>query len=265
MLEIIKEHKGFWKTIVKLAKVDLVKTYRGSALGWSWAIIKPVVTILVFWFTFRIGLRAPRAIEGYPYFLWLIVGLVPWFYMSEMITQGTEAIRGYKHLVTKMTFPVSTIPTFVSMSKLFVNLCLLLIVILLFILFGFRPDIYYLQLPIYIVMSVIFFTSWSLFAAPIGAISKDFSNFIKSFITAVFWLSGVMWDTTGVDNRWARIYFRLNPVTFLTQGFRDVFIYKRWFFDRTEDLIVFCIVGVIMIILAVIFYKKLREDIPDVL
>ena len=54
---IIKDHITYRKQIFKLAKADLVKTYRGSALGWAWALIKPVVTIFVFWFAFSFGLR----------------------------------------------------------------------------------------------------------------------------------------------------------------------------------------------------------------
>ena len=112
--EIIKDHITYLQQIFKLAKADLVKTYRGAALGWSWAIIKPAVTIFVYWFAFSIGLRMGGDVDGYPYFLWLISGLLPWFYMSEMITSGTDTIRKYSYLVTKMKFPVSTIPTFVS-------------------------------------------------------------------------------------------------------------------------------------------------------
>ena len=55
---IISEHITYRKQIFKLAKADLVKTYRGSALGWAWALIKPVVTIFVFWFAFSYGLRS---------------------------------------------------------------------------------------------------------------------------------------------------------------------------------------------------------------
>ena len=82
--EIIRDHIQYRKQIFKLAKSDLIKTYRGSALGWSWAIIKPVVTIFVYWFAFSIGLRAGKDINGYPFFLWLIAGIVPWFYMGEI-------------------------------------------------------------------------------------------------------------------------------------------------------------------------------------
>ena len=49
---ILNEHLTYRKQVIKLAKSDLIKTYRGSALGWAWAIIKPVVTIFVFWFSF---------------------------------------------------------------------------------------------------------------------------------------------------------------------------------------------------------------------
>lgn len=264
MIKILQEHKGFWKTIFKLAKVDLIKTYRGSALGWAWAIIKPTVTIAVYWVTFSIGLRAPRVIEGYQYFIWLIVGIVPWFYMSEMITQGTEAIRGYKHLVTKMNFPVSTIPTFVSLSKLFVSLCMIGITILIYTLFGYPLDIYILQLPFYILCMFLFFTGWSLFASPLAAMSKDFSNLVKSFTTGIFWLSAIIWDPSNVSNKYFKWFLKINPITYVVQGFRDTFIYKEWFFEKKETL-VFAVVLVVMWTLGTIIYNKLRKDIPDVL
>ena len=68
LLKIIKEHIEYRKQIIKLAKADLVKTYRGSALGWSWSVIKPTVTIFVYWFAFAIGLRASSTVSGFPFF-----------------------------------------------------------------------------------------------------------------------------------------------------------------------------------------------------
>ena len=117
LVQIIKEHISYKNQIFKLAKADLIKTYRGAALGWMWAIIKPAVTIFVYWFAFTIGLRTGTEVNGFPYFLWIIAGVVPWFYISEMITGGTECIRKYSYLVTKMKFPVATIPTFINISK----------------------------------------------------------------------------------------------------------------------------------------------------
>ena len=265
LIKILKEHVEYRQQIFKLAKADLIKTYRGAALGWSWAIIKPAVTIFVYWFAFSIGLRAGRDVSGYPFFLWLIAGTIPWFYMSDMLTAGTDSIRKYSYLVTKMKFPVSTIPTFVSISKLAVNLILILIMIVLFALFGFFPDIYYLQLIFYIFIGFIFWTIWALFASLLAAISKDFANLVKSFVTAVFWLSGILWNAETITVPWIKKLLMLNPVTYLINGYRNCLINKIWFWEQPKRLMYFCIITLILLVLALWAYKKVRKEIPDVL
>lgn len=265
LIQIVKEHISYKNQIFKLAKADLVKTYRGAALGWMWAIIKPAVTIFVYWFAFTIGLRAGKAVNGFPYFLWIIAGVVPWFYISEMITGGTDCIRKYSYLVTKMKFPVATIPTFINISKFAIHLMLIAIVIIIFMFFGYMPDVYLLQLPIYMLLAFVFLNCWGLFSSLLGVISKDYSNLVKSFITALFWLSGIMWNPETIGNETIRKLLNLNPVTFLVNGFRNCFINKVWFWEQPKRLIYFLIITVILLVLAIATYKKLRKDIPDVL
>lgn len=265
LFKIIKEHIEYRNQIGKLAKADLVKTYRGAALGWTWAIIKPAVTIFVYWFAFAIGLRASSEVNGFPYFLWLISGVIPWFYMNEMITGGTDCIRRYGYLVTKMKFPVSTIPTFVNISKFMIHLMLIYITIIIFRLFGYVPDIYLLQLPFYMLLTFIFFNIWGLFSAPLAAISKDYANLVKAFITAIFWLSGILWNPDTVKSTVIKKILRINPITYLINGYRNCFINKIWFWQQPKRLLYFAIITVIMLILAIRIYKKLRKDIPDVL
>lgn len=265
LIDIIKEHIEYRQQIFKLAKADILKTYRGAALGWSWAIIKPTVTIFVYWFAFAIGMRSGKPVNGFPYFLWLISGLIPWFYMGDMISQGTDAIRKYSYLVTKMKFPVSTIPTFFSISKLIINLLLIVVMMLIFTFMGYPPDMYWLQLPIYIICMFAFFTVWGLFSALLGAISKDFANLIKSFVTAVFWLSGILWNPETIKIVWLKKILMLNPVTFLTNGFRNCFINKVWFFEQPKRLVYFVIVLILMVLLSLWAYRKLKKEIPDVL
>ena len=264
-IEILKDHIQYKQQIFKLAKADIVKTYRGAALGWAWAIIKPAVTIFVYWFAFQIGIRSGKPVEGYPFFLWLIAGLIPWFYINDMLTQGTESIRRYSYLVTKMKFPISTIPTFVSISKLMVNLFLIVVMILIFVFMGYSPDIYIIQLPIYIMLSFIFFTVFSLFASLLACMSKDFSNLIKSLVTAVFWLSGIVWNVNTIDIPWLKTLLKINPVTYLVEGFRNCFIHKTWIWESPKTLLCFLAILLIMTMLSVIIYKKLRKEIPDVL
>lgn len=101
----LKEHKDNIPQVAKLAVADLKKTYTGAALGWAWAVIKPIVTIFVYWFAIEIGLRKGGNVGGVPYILWLIAGMVPWFYISETLTGGADCIRRYSYLVTKMRYP----------------------------------------------------------------------------------------------------------------------------------------------------------------
>lgn len=264
-IDIIKDHIQYKQQIFKLAKADLIKTYRGAALGWAWAIIKPAVTIFVYWFAFQIGLKAGKNVDGYPFFLWLIAGVVPWFYMNDMLVQGTESIRKYSYLVTKMKFPISTIPTFVSISKLMVNLVLTVIMILIFAFMGYSPDIYLIQLPIYILLSFLLFTVFSLLASLLACMSKDFSNLVKSLVTAVFWLSGIVWNINTIDTPWLKTFLKINPVTYLVEGYRNCFIHKTWIWESPKTLLCFLVILFVLTVLAVVIYKKLRKEIPDVL
>lgn len=263
--EIFKEHWEYRKQLLKLAKSDIIKTYKGAALGWAWAVIRPAITIFVFWFAFTIGLRSGKPVEGYPFFLWLIAGMIPWFYMRDMLTGGARSLRKYSYLITKIKYPICTIPTFVSTSMFIVHMGLLLLVMIIFIGFGYMPDIYYLQLPLYMIMMFLFWTAWGLLAGVLSAMSKDFLNLVRSMSTALFWLSGIIYDANKVDHTWIKDILLFNPVTLIANGYRNCFIYKRWFWENPQELVNFVIVYAVMLLLAVWAYKKLRKDIPDVL
>lgn len=262
---IINEHKSYSKQLFNLAKSDLIKTYRGAALGWAWAIIKPMITLFVFWFAFTVGLRAGKPIEGYPYFLWLVAGFLPWFYMQELITGGANCIRKYKSLVTKMKFPISIIPTYYNLSHLYVHLALFGITIILFFCFGYAPDLYLLQIPIYMLFMFAFFTVWALLSGMLSALSKDFFNLVKACSSAIFWMSGIIYDVNSIPSPVIRVILKFNPVTVIANGYRYTFIYKKWFFEDKVELLCYFITLLVFSIFALWAFKKLRKEIPDVL
>ena len=234
-------------------------------LGMGWAIIRPAILIFVFWFAFSVGLRKGGDVEGYPFFLWLIAGMIPWFYMRDMITGGAGSIRRYKYLVTKIKFPVSTIPTFVSMGSLATHAGLVVLMIGIFLLFGYRPTIYYLQIPLYMILMFLFFTAWGLFSGVLSSISRDFLNLVKSLTQALFWMSGILYDANGIGQQWIRNILLFNPVTIVVNGYRNALIYQKWFWEDWQQLVNFAIVYAVMLLLAVWVYRKLKKDIPDVL
>ena len=83
--------------IFQLAKNDFKKKYAGSYLGIVWAFVQPVVTVMVYWFVFgMIRSSSPRPV---PFVLWLIAGLIPWFFFQDGLINGTNALLEYNYLV----------------------------------------------------------------------------------------------------------------------------------------------------------------------
>ena len=137
--------------------------------------------------------------------------------------------------------------------------------ILIFVFMGYAPDIYVIQLPIYILLSFLMFTVFALLASILACMSKDFSNLIKSLVTAVFWLSGIVWNVNTIDIPWLKVLLKINPVTYIVEGFRNCFIHKVWIWESPKTLICFLAILIVLTVLAVVLYKKLRKEIPDVL
>lgn len=265
LIEIIKDHVQYRHQVWQMAKKDLMKIYKGTALGAVWVVLRPMIMLSVYWFAFSYGLRSGKPVEGYPYFLWLMAGMIPWFYMRSMIGGGAGSLRKYRFLITKIKFPLSTIPTFVNISAFCVHIALVCLMVVLYIVFGYMPDWYYLQIPLYMMMAFVFFNFWALFSSFIAAMSKDFLNFIRSITMAFLWISGIFYDVNKMGGRLLKDIMLFNPITIVVNGFRNSLIYKEWFWENPIEMRNYIIVTTIMLILAVWVYKKLRKEVPDVL
>ena len=265
MKEYFKEQFSNIQKILYLSKIDLVRTYRGATLGWFWAIFKPSFAIFVYYFTFIIGLKVSKDIFGYPYFLWLTVGIVPWFFIRDILQQGVESILKYHYLVTKVKFPVSIIPTFSTLSNFIIHIILLILVFMCFLISKTKLSFYILQLPIYTILMFIFFNFLNLLLSSLSAISRDFCSFIKSFTTAIFWLSGIIYDIENIDIPILKKLFYFNPITFIVNGYRNCFIKHIWIWEQPIQFIIFAVMTIILILISTWIYKKVKKDIPDLL
>jgi teichoic acid transport system permease protein len=265
MKPIILENLKFLKQTFKLSINDLIKTYKGSALGPIWALVKPSFLIFVYWFTFEFGLRKSGNVSGQPFVLWLIMGNLPWVYMSDAISGGAASIRAKKHFVTKMPFPVSTIMTFVNLSKLYVHIALLGIGCIILLANGYSINIYWLQLLYYMPMMFLYFTVLSWITAPLSAISKDFLNLVKSLITGLFWVSGIIWDANSMKPGPLQAIVLMNPINYFVSGYRNTFLFKRWFFQTSFETSAFLILLIATMTIGGKIYSKLRKEISDVL
>ncbi|MEG1732497.1 MAG: ABC transporter permease, partial [Longicatena sp.] len=137
---LIKEVFQNRKLVFKLAKNDFKTRFVGSYLGIIWAFIQPVVTVLVYLFVFQVGLRSGD-VGDFPFVLWLIAGLVPWFFFQEALSSGTNALIEYQYLVKKIVFKISTLPVVKVLSALFVHLFFILFTLVLYSFYGYFPDL----------------------------------------------------------------------------------------------------------------------------
>lgn len=269
MREILSENKGFIKQILKLSKSELIKTYKGAALGPAWAIIKPVFTIFVYWFGFAVGLRGNRPIEyngvSVDYFYFLMVGIIPWFFMSDCILGGAGCYRKNRQFITKMRFPVSTISTYTVLSYLYTHCILVVVMYAILLISGQGPSIYNLQFFIYMPLMFIFFWLLTYITAPLSVISTDFLNLLRAIMTGLLWFSGILYDPHGFDNTIIRRIINATPITFFANGYRNTFLFNKPFFETRYEIFCFFCWLVLVAVLGAHTYKKLRKTLPDVL
>lgn len=289
MFQIAKEHKGFGKQIFLLAKNELIKKYKGAVIGPFWAVVKPLFTLFVYWFAFEIGLRTGKGVhvtlqDGtdlgiYSRFLFMLVGFIPWFFMQDSILQGSRSILLNRQFVTKVSFPVSTIMTYTHVARLYVHLFLsaLMYVFLCFVggtvtmpgaeavTGGITPSIYNLQYFFYTPLMFVFFLALTWSTAPMAAFSRDFENMIISVMSGVFWLTGIVYDTYSLKPDILRKIMMLNPMTFFANGYRNTFLYHRWFWEYPTEFLIFVAEFAVIIALGIFNYNRLRKKLPDVL
>ena len=106
MSDIIK----YSNLTISLAKSDFKKRFVGSYFGIIWMFVQPLATVLVYTLIFQVGFRATPPVKDIPYVLWLIPGIIPWFYFQDSVIQGTNVLYEYNFLVKKLVFDVSMLP-----------------------------------------------------------------------------------------------------------------------------------------------------------
>lgn len=264
--EILKEQWQWRKQILSLGLFDLKKTSAGAVLGPLWFFAKPAVYILVFWFALGVGLKsADQTGSDVPYVLWLVGGLIPWFYIQDMIGQGVNVFSRYSYLVTKIKFPLAGIPTIYSISNFVIQIGLVVALLAIHFICGQPLDLYLLQLPVAMVLMFVFFDMFSLMTSLLSAISKDFMNLLKTLSTPLFWLSGIIFNVFNLGIPAIELILMFNPITFIVTMYRCAVYDKMWIWDKPEAIIGFVIVFVVTAIATAIIYRRTREEVADVL
>ena len=260
LIDIIKKRK----LILSLAINDFKKRYTNSYLGLFWSFIQPLINIGVFWFVFSVGFRASNIEEGIPFILWLVCGLIPWYYFSEVLAVGSNVLYEYSYMLRQMVFRPSILPFIKILSSLITHLFFIFIIIIITIAYKLPFSIYYLQVFYYMFCMFYLLTGLVWLFSSLKVFLPDIGEIIGVILQLGMWVTPIMWNVKMIP---AKFYWliKLNPMFYIVNGYRDTFIYKIWFWERYKWTLEYLIISSILFVTGAFIFRKLKPHFNDVL
>lgn len=264
---IIDIMKNF-SMIISLAKSDFKKRFTGSYFGLLWMFISPLATILVYTLIFQVGFKAMSPVEGYPYVMWLIPGIIPWFFFQDALIQGTNVLYEYNFLVKKVVFNVNMLPNVKIVSVFFAHICFVIMMFIVFIIAKIQLTIniifiiYYSFATFVLSLGVVYFTS------SVNVFFKDMTQIVSIFLQFGIWMCPIMYDEGLFKERLPIVctLLKLNPFYYIVSGYRmsmlQMNLDKNLFIKET---MYFWAVTIIIFFIGSSIYNKLRPHFADIL
>lgn len=274
MKKLAKAVKGFFHFISdfwanryvfgQLVKRDFMNKYLGSYLGLPWAFIQPLMYILVIWFAFTFGLRAGRIGKDIPFILWFVAAMIPWNFISECIGASTYSIGEYRFLIKNITFRASIIPFIKIVTALVIHVFFIVFLMLFACLHGYMPSIYWFQVLYYVFATVCLLAGISWLTSSLMVFVKDVGKLVQVALQIFFWATPILWPHTMLPKKYAFLT-KLNPLFYITEGYRETFIHKVWFFEHIELTLFYWGITVFFFLFGAFVFNKLKPHFADVL
>ena len=256
-LDIYRDRSMFWE----LVKNDFQAKFAGSYLGVFWAFVQPVITIVLYWFVFQVGMRSGN-VSNHPFILFLMAGLIPWFYFSEAWNSASNCLAEYSYLVKKVVFNVGMLPVLKVASSLFVHVFFSFVLVVVCAVYGYGVDLYLLQLLYYIPCMAFLVLGISYITASCTVFFKDMTQIVNIMLTIGIWLTPIMWVPVSPT---LQKVLRLNPMYYIVDGFRDALLEKAWFWNKPVWSIYFWAFSILVYIIGVKMFNRLKVHFSDVL
>ena len=201
-----------------LAWRDISVQYKQTIIGAAWAVIRPALTMAIF--TVIFGRVANLPTEGsVPYPLLVMGGMLPWFLISTILTNGSGSLTQNSNLISKVYFPRLIVPVASSMVALVDFVLSLGLLFVMMVWFRFWPDWHLLLLPVFVVMALLAALGPALIMAALNVSYRDFRFIIPFAVQFGLYLSPVGFSSAVVPEQW-RLLYALNPVVGVIDGFR---------------------------------------------
>ena len=241
---------------------DLKVRYKQTILGVAWAVIQPVMTMVVFSIFFGGLAKVPS--DGIPYPLFSIAGLLPWQLFENSIRNASKSLVSNRNMITKIYFPRIILPMSSVLACLVDFFVALPILIVMMIVYGYHVNLYILLIPYYILLTLITSFGVSLWFSALDVMYRDV-GYIVPFVCQIWmYLTPIAYGSSMItDPKWNFVY-NLNPMVGVVNGFRGAFlgIYTDM---PIQSMIFSLLISLIILVGGLYFFRHMEKQFADLI
>lgn len=225
VLEAGRTEKNYWSDLwhyrelfAILAWRDVSVRYKQTVIGIAWALLRPLLTMVVF--TIIFGRLAKLPSDGAaPYPVMVFAGMLPWFLFSSILSDASSSLIGNANLISKVYFPRLVIPASAAVVALVDFLINFAMLALIMVFYGFLPGWRIVFLPAFIALAVLASLGPALWITALNVKYRDFRYIVPFIVQFGLYVSPVGFSSSAVPESW-RFLYSLNPVVGAIDGFR---------------------------------------------
>jgi lipopolysaccharide transport system permease protein len=238
---------------------DIKVLYAQTVLGFSWALLNPLIQILIF--TVIFGRVAKIETDGIPYLLFSTVAIVPWTYMSNAMSAGAGSLVSGQGMLGKIYFPRIIFPVTPILAKLVDFAISLLLIVAVMFYYGIYPTTNMLLLPLFLLMMVAVPLGISLWLSALAIRYRDVKFAMPFVIRMLIYSAPIVYTASAIPEKWRFIY-SFNPIVGVIEGFRSSLLGTDipWMFIWPG--IITC---VILVIGGLLYFHRMEKVFVDVI
>ncbi len=234
--------------------------YKQAAIGIGWAILQPVIAMLIFTAIFGYFARIPS--DGVPYAVFAFTAILPWTYFSEAFRRGGTGLVDDADLIRKIYFPRLIIPLAMVVAPLVDFLLSFVVLLVLLAWYGIMPTANIVFLPFFLLVAMVLALAVALWLGPINVRFRDIKHTLPFLIQIWMYASPVVYPLSMVPERWKLLY-NLNPMVGVIEGFRWALLGK----ENPDFLAMSVSLFLIVLVLlgGIVYFKKMERFFADVI
>ncbi|MBS1858705.1 MAG: ABC transporter permease [Acidobacteria bacterium] len=248
--------------LFQLVRRDFEQRFVGSAIGWIWGLIHPLVLLLSWTFVFQycMHMKPPAGVDSYP--LFLFAGMLPWLLFSETVQRAAPSLLDQSNLITKTVFPAEIVPVSVFLSTLVSHLLALLLMVAASALWMNRITVFLVMLPFYMLAVGLFAVGVGWIVSSLHVFLRDTAQVMSVVLTFWFWLTPIFIDESAFPER-ARFLLTANPLFYVVRAYRAVLLHSSM--PSLADLGIAGAYGVAAFLIGGLFFRHMKRGFADVL